>query len=175
MSFQIFFFLISFLKITLEEDLCSEKEEKNCLFPLEGNKKVSFNVPIFQGRCCLNSLKQCEYVSETSLGKIKNNNYKCGTRMESCLSHIMKNALNKEECTTFSIEMPYRCCYIKYKSEGRCFPIDTSRHKNIYSTKYHIKAELGYFDGGDIHIDCIGDFLKVRFLTFFFVLALLVL
>ena len=113
MSFQIFFFLISFLKITLEEDLCSEKEEKNCLFPLEGNKKVSFNVPIFQGRCCLNSLKKCEYVSEPSLGKIKNNNYKCGTRMESCLSHIMKNALNKEECTTFSIEMPYRCCYIK--------------------------------------------------------------
>ena len=65
----------------------------------------------------------------------------------------MTNTLNKEECTLYSIEMPYRCCYIKYKNHGRCFPIDTSRNKNIYSTKYHIKAMFGYFDDGDVQID----------------------
>lgn len=172
---KIYIIIVYLIKKSIE-DLCSSKDTTNCLKPIEIDSvdtSVSFNVPIFQGRCCLDESNNCDYVSTPSLGKIINNNYKCGTNMESCLSHVMKNSLNKEECTTFSIEMPYRCCYIKYKTEGRCFPIDTSRNKNIYSTKYHIKAKLGYFDGEDIHIDCFQFFLKFNFFIFFLGLELI--
>jgi hypothetical protein len=150
------------LQKTLSSDLCSSKLNTECLKPIS-SKPISFNVPIFQGRCCLNEGNTCEYVEEPSLGKIISNNYKCGTRLEACLYHTMTNSLNKEECTLYSIEMPYRCCYIKYKNQGRCFPIDTSRNKNIYSTKYHIKAIFGYFDHGDVQIDCYGKFVFINF------------
>ena len=156
---------------TISSDLCSSKSQSECLKPIN-SKAISFNVPIFQGRCCLNIGNTCEYVEDPSLGKIISNNYKCGTRIEACLYHTMTNTLNKEECTLYSIEMPYRCCYIKYKNQGRCFPIDTSRNKNIYSTKYHIKAMFGYFDDGDVHIDCYGKFIFVNWILGILILVM---
>ena len=163
--------IISILTKSILSDLCSSLSESECLKPIN-SQAISFNVPIFQGRCCLNEGNTCQYIEEPNLGTIISNNYKCGTRIEACLYHTMTNTLNKEECTLYSIEMPYRCCYIKYKNHGRCFPIDTSRNKNIYSTKYHIKAMFGYFDDGDVHIDCYGKFIFVNWILGILILVM---
>ena len=143
--------------------------------------EVTLNECISNGQCLINGPNlSCSDLISTSSSyedienqfinlakkyKLSNiNQIQCGTKLEQCAS-IEPGDID-DECTNFSLDNGYSCCYIKlkykYNTKYGCYPIE----KKKSTIKNKIKAMKEYYIGvKKISIYCDESFIKINFYT----------
>ena len=141
------------------QDPCDGLEPKDCGVDLLMHNAV---FPLFQGKCCYNETKVCHYEDNLSYDRILTAGLKCNTLLEMCSALKPANLDDKGACIYQIVEAPYSCCFIKYRYQAMCLPINLKDKKIFKETKYKLRTHFGWEDGGDIDIICgRGTFNKV--------------
>ena len=156
--------LIVVTGIQLEDPCRSSTNKETCgLQPL-------YNTPLnalFQGKCCYGikegeTEETCHYEEDLSYDKILTSGLTCNTFLEACATKKPSTLDDKGACIYQMVEAPYSCCFIKYRYQAFCLPINLKDKKIFKETKYKMRTYFGWEDGGDIDIICgRGTFNKV--------------
>jgi hypothetical protein len=165
MKLNIFTYLLIFslLLISKSDDTpCTEDE-----FNTQKEQKKNI-IPLLNGRCCKSKDDKNSvpvFKEKLSLFKIQNEKLNCNTYVEECLNiNLNENILNSSKCTSINSEIPYKCCYIKYKEQAACYPLDIHKKKYFNWYKTFFRTQYGLFDDEEINIICYSNFNKISFL-----------
>ena len=140
-------------------DPCSKFTKAECGIDLLTHNAV---FPLFQGKCCYDENTQCHYEDNLSYDRIVTSGLKCNTLLEMCAALKPATLDDKGACIYQIVEAPYSCCFIKYRYQAMCLPINLKDKKVFKETKYKLRTHFGWEDGGDIDIICgRGTFNKV--------------
>lgn len=200
MIISIFFFLLFSFSFSLEDDdyppKCNgiqttnktecfiaglNKENANLLgkSPSPDFALLKLQMPLDNGRCCWNSLRNvCEFHEIRSRGHLLNLNSSgidCGTHLEKgCNDLKPKNIDDKSTCHSPFMEPPYECCFVRYRYHAECLAIDT-HDKEIYEqTALQLKAARGWKDEAKIEIICGSNFIGIKaIVSLIFIILLL--
>ena len=149
------------------EDPCKSPSKEYCgLVPVTYNSPLN---PLIQGKCCF-GLKEgeedqgetCHYEDNLSYDKILTSGLTCNTLLETCALSKPSTLDDKGACIYKMVEAPYSCCFIKYRYQAFCLPINLKDKKIFKETQYKLRTYYGWEDGGKIDIICgRGTFNKV--------------
>ena len=152
------FFSLSLISKSIEIITCNETVYQ-----------IKSSIPLISGRCCkIND--NFVFKEELSLYEIQKEKktyekFDCNTYTEDCLNaDLSENILDSSTCTSIKSEMPYKCCYIKYKEQAACYPLDIHKKKYFNWYKTFFRTQYGLFDDEEINIICYSNFNKISFL-----------
>ena len=162
-----YFLIVNLIYFSLSEDYdyCGQlKSEEECINSV--TTKNNTLIPFYQGRCCWKD-NLCSYIEKPIPSFLEYSGYKCGTKVEKCLeTKLTNNIFDKISCNSIIVEIPFKCCYIKYEYHALCYPVDVS-HKSVFKLlENHLKPYYGFFDSENIEIYCNTYFIKVGFILF---------
>lgn len=158
-SFQVFvFLLLTVISHIQSQSQCIGSSVDECT---QYNPKPANLIPLFHGRCCLKESDiTCSFVNYPTPGKIKADGLKCGTGVEECNSIVDVNQNANDDCYSKQVELPYKCCYIGYRSSRKCVPLDVS-NKQIYSVfEAQFRAIYGLSPEDKLKIKCGSNIIK---------------